>query len=152
MRCGCAAGRGPLGLRLETARFYIDRATYVVPNMRLLPTKAVTVLAQQLVQLRQQSCAAKAMKYEALAEYQLALDRRAIDWNASARHRRGCLPRNIGSSATTVVLVIDAGSRRWSSPSARCRASTARIGGAAAKQFYEGLKLGDFDQSLLCRC
>src|SRR5690606_4931178 len=78
---------GPLGLVWKQRRFAIGRAIAVVPNLR-----AVSEEGRRLFQrnswfgLRQQRLRGEGSEFEALAEYHPGMDRRAIDWNASARH------------------------------------------------------------------
>ena len=58
--------------------------------------------------LRQQKLRGEGHEYEALAEYQPGMDRRAIDWNASARHVKLLAKEYRVERDNRVVLAIDA--------------------------------------------
>src|SRR3546814_3009213 len=79
--------RGPLGLVWKQRRFAVDGRIGVVPSLR-----AVSEEGKRLFQrnswfgLRQQRLRGEGSEFEALAEYRPEMDRRAIDWTASASH------------------------------------------------------------------
>jgi uncharacterized protein (DUF58 family) len=133
---------GPLGLVWKQRRFAIDRAISVVPNMRL-----VTDEGRRLFQrnswfgLRQQKLRGEGHEYEALAEYQPGMDRRAIDWNASARHVKLLAKEYRVERDNRVVLAIDAGRTMAEPVGAMPRVD--RAVSAALLLAYAGLKLGD---------
>ena len=99
---------GPLGLVWKQRRFAIDGAIHIVPSLG-----AVTDEGSRLFQrnswfgLRQQRFRGEGTEYESLAEYQPGMDRRAIDWNASARHVKLLAKEYRVERDNRVVLAID---------------------------------------------
>lgn len=133
---------GPLGLVWKQRRFALDRAISVVPSLR-----SVTEEGSRLFQrnswfgLRQQQLRGEGTEYEALAEYQPGMDRRAIDWNASARHIKLLAKEYRVERDNRVVLAIDAGRTMAEPVSGMPRVD--RAVSAALLLAYAGLKLGD---------
>ena len=133
---------GPLGLVWKQRKFAIDGAINVVPSLR-----AVTDEGSRLFQrnswfgLRQQRFRGEGTEYEALAEYQAGMDRRAIDWNASARHVKLLAKEYRVERDNRVVLAIDAGRRMAEPVGGMPRVD--RAVSAALLLAYVGLKLND---------
>ncbi|MDZ3832159.1 MAG: DUF58 domain-containing protein [Sphingopyxis sp.] len=133
---------GPLGLVWKQRRFAIDRAISVVPSLR-----AVTEEGSRLFQrnswfgLRQQRFRGEGTEYEALAEYHPGMDRRAIDWNASARHVKLLAKEYRVERDNRVVLAIDGGRTMAEPVGGMPRVD--RAVSAALLLAYVGLKLGD---------
>ncbi|MGL3822062.1 DUF58 domain-containing protein [Sphingopyxis sp. R3-92] len=133
---------GPLGLVWKQRRFAIDRAIGVVPSLR-----AVTEEGSRLFQrnswfgLRQQQLRGEGSEFEALAEYQPGMDRRAIDWNASARHVKLLAKEYRVERDNRVVLAIDGGRTMAEPVGGMPRVD--RAVSAALLLAYVGLKLGD---------
>lgn len=133
---------GPLGLVWKQRRFAIDGRVGIVPNLR-----AVTEEGSRLFQrnswfgLRQQKLRGEGTEYEALAEYQPGMDRRAIDWNASARHVKLLAKEYRVERDNRVVLAIDAG-RTMAEPVGDMP-RVDRAVSAALLLAYVGLKLND---------
>ena len=133
---------GPLGLVWKQRRFALDRAISVVPSLR-----SVTEEGSRLFQrnswfgLRQQQLRGEGTEYEALAEYQPGMDRRAIDWNASARHIKLLAKEYRVERDNRVVLAIDAGRTMAEPVGGMPRVD--RAVSAALLLAYAGLKLGD---------
>jgi len=133
---------GPLGLVWKQRRFAIDGAIDVVPSLR-----AVTDEGSRLFQrnswfgLRQQRLRGEGSEYEALAEYQAGMDRRAIDWNASARHVKLLAKEYRVERDNRVVLAIDSGRTMAEPVGGMPRVD--RAVSAALLLAYVGLKLND---------
>ena len=133
---------GPLGLVWKQRRFAIDRPISVVPSLR-----AVTQEGSRLFQrnssfgLRQQRLRGEGSEFEALAEYQPGMDRRAIDWNASARHVKLLAKEYRVERDNRVVLAIDGG-RTMAEPAGGVP-RVDRAVSAALLLAYVGLKLND---------
>ena len=133
---------GPLGLVWKQRRFPIDRAIEVLPSLR-----AVSEEGRRLFQrnswfgLRQQKFRGEGAEFEALAEYQAGMDRRAIDWNASARHVKLLAKEYRVERDNRVVLAIDAGRTMAEPVGGMPRVD--RAVSAALLLAYAGLKLGD---------
>ena len=133
---------GPLGLVWKQRRFAIDRSIAVVPSLR-----AVTEEGRRLFQrnswfgLRQQRLRGEGSEFEALAEYQPGMDRRAIDWSASARHVKLLAKEYRVERDNRVVLAIDGGRTMAEPVGGMPRVD--RAVSAALLLAYAGLKLGD---------
>ena len=133
---------GPLGLVWKQRRFPIDAAINVVPSLR-----AVTDEGSRLFQrnswfgLRQQRFRGEGTEYESLAEYQPGMDRRAIDWNASARHVKLLAKEYRVERDNRVVLAIDSGRTMAEPVGGMPRVD--RAVSAALLLAYVGLKLND---------
>lgn len=133
---------GPLGLVWKQRKFAIDGAIQIVPSLR-----AVTEEGSRLFQrnswfgLRQQRFRGEGTEYEALAEYQPGMDRRAIDWNASARHVKLLAKEYRVERDNRVVLAIDGGRTMAEPVGGMPRVD--RAVSAALLLAYVGLKLND---------
>lgn len=101
---------GPLGLIWKQRRFAIDGAIQIVPSLRSV-TEGGNRLFQRgaLFGLRQLNMGGEGSEFEALAEYQAGMDRRAIDWNASARHVKLLAKEFRIERDNRIVIAIDAG-------------------------------------------
>ena len=134
--------RGPLGLVWKQRKFAVDGSIAVVPSLR-----AVTEEGRRLFQrnswfgLRQQRMRGEGAEFEALAEYQPGMDRRAIDWNASARHVKLFAKEYRVERDNRVVLAIDAG--RTMSELVGGMPRVDRAVSAALLLAYVGLKMND---------
>ena len=133
---------GPLGLVWKQRKFAIDGTINVVPSLR-----AVTDEGRRLFQrnswfgLRQQRFRGEGTEYESLAEYQPGMDRRAIDWNASARHVKLLAKEYRVERDNRVVLAIDGGRTMAEPVGGMPRVD--RAVSAALLLAYVGLKLND---------
>lgn len=133
---------GPLGLVWKQRRFAIGGAINIVPSLR-----AVTDEGSRLFQrnswfgLRQQRFRGEGTEYESLAEYQPGMDRRAIDWNASARHVKLLAKEYRVERDNRVVLAIDGGRTMAEPVGGMPRVD--RAVSAALLLAYVGLKLND---------
>ncbi|QCB56547.1 DUF58 domain-containing protein [Sphingopyxis sp. PAMC25046] len=133
---------GPLGLVWKQRKFEIGGAINVVPSLR-----AVTDEGSRLFQrnswfgLRQQRFRGEGTEFEALAEYQPGMDRRAIDWNASARHVKLLAKEYRVERDNRVVLAIDSGRTMAEPVGGMPRVD--RAASAALLLAYVGLKLND---------
>ncbi|HWW58744.1 MAG TPA: DUF58 domain-containing protein [Sphingopyxis sp.] len=133
---------GPLGLVWKQRRFAIGGTINIVPSLR-----AVTEEGSRLFQrnswfgLRQQRFRGEGTEFEALAEYQPGMDRRAIDWNASARHVKLLAKEYRVERDNRVVLAIDSGRTMAEPVGGMPRVD--RAVSAALLLAYVGLKLND---------
>ncbi len=134
--------RGPLGLVWKQRKFGVDGSIAVVPSLR-----AVTEEGSRLFQrnswfgLRQQRIRGEGAEYEALAEYQPGMDRRAIDWNATARHVKLLAKEYRVERDNRVVLAIDGGRTMAEPVDGMPRVD--RAVSAALLLAYVGLKMND---------
>ena len=133
---------GPFGLVWKQRSFALGRSIAVVPSLR-----AVAEEGRRLFQrnswfgLRQQQLRGEGSEYEALAEYQPGMDRRAIDWNASARHVKLLAKEYRVERDNRVVLAIDGGRTMAEPVGGMPRVD--RAVSAALLLAFAGLKLGD---------
>ncbi|HWV61543.1 MAG TPA: DUF58 domain-containing protein, partial [Sphingopyxis sp.] len=133
---------GPLGLVWKQRKFEIDGAIHIVPSLR-----AVTDEGSRLFQrnswfgLRQQRFRGEGTEFESLAEYQPGMDRRAIDWTASARHVKLLAKEYRVERDNRVVLAIDSGRTMAEPVGGMPRVD--RAVSAALLLAYVGLKLND---------
>ena len=133
---------GPLGLVWKQRKFPIDGMINVVPSLR-----AVTDDGSRLFQrgswfgLRQQRFRGEGAEFESLAEYQPGMDRRAIDWTASARHVKLLAKEYRVERDNRVVLAIDSGRTMAEPVGGMPRVD--RAVSAALLLAYVGLKLND---------
>lgn len=133
---------GPLGLVWKQRRFGLDRVISVVPSLRLVSEESSRLFQRNSwFGLRQQQLRGEGSEYESLAEYQPGMDRRAIDWNASARHVKLLAREYRVERDNRVVLAIDSG-RTMSEPVDGVP-RVDRAVSAALLLAYAGLKLGD---------
>lgn len=133
---------GPLGLVWKQRRFAINGQIGIVPSMR-----AVTEQGSRLFQrdswfgLRQQPRGGEGSEFESLTEYQPGMDRRAIDWNQSARHHRLLAKEYRIERDNRVILAIDGGRTMAEPVDGMPRVD--RAVSAALLLAYVGLKLND---------
>lgn len=133
---------GPIGLVWKQHKFPIGGSIAVVPSLR-----AVTEEGNRLFQrnswfgLRQQRIRGEGTEFEALAEYQAGMDRRAIDWNASARHVKLLAKEYRVERDNRVVLAIDSGRTMAEHVGGMPRVD--RAVSAALLLAYVGLKMSD---------
>ena len=108
--------RGPLGLAILQRRFAEHREIAVVPSLRSVREDGLKLFRRDAqFGLRQQMLVGEGSEYEALGEYQPGMDRRSIDWTASARHVKLLAKEYRIERDNRLVLAIDAG-RTMSEP------------------------------------
>jgi uncharacterized protein (DUF58 family) len=102
---------GPLGLLLRTVRIPLAEPLRVVAN-----TPAVRAAALRFFGQRESSAGLKierflgdGSEFDALREFMPGLDRRAIDWKASARHTKLLAREYRAERSHQVVLAVDTG-------------------------------------------
>jgi uncharacterized protein (DUF58 family) len=108
--------QGPLGLAVRQRRYNEHREIAVVPNLRSVREDGLRLFRRDAqFGLRQQLLVGEGSEYEALAEYQPGMDRRSIDWTASARHVKLLAKEYRIERDNRLVIAIDAG-RTMSEP------------------------------------
>lgn len=132
---------GPLGLALRIREIAVGRQITIVPDIRLVREKAPLLLRDAQMGEMARIDRGEGSEFESLTEWQSGMERRAIDWNQSARHmtllaREYRIERN-----NQIVFAIDSG-RVMCEPVGGLprvdRAISAALLGA-----YSALKLGD---------
>ncbi|OYW45718.1 MAG: DUF58 domain-containing protein [Sphingomonadales bacterium 32-68-7] len=101
---------GPLGLAHRQAHRRFDHAVRVWPD--LSPVRSPTLqafLRDAQFGLVARRVRGEGSQFEALSEYQAGMDRRRIDWKASARHTRLYARENESERDNQVVLAFDCG-------------------------------------------
>ncbi len=103
--------QGPLGLVRRADRRRFDAVVPVTPDLAGVGRRAVEHLSSRDAQLGQrlERYAGQGTEFHALREWSTGLDRRDIDWKASARHTR-LLSRELRAERNhQIVLALDTG-------------------------------------------
>jgi len=102
---------GPLGLVRRTTVRRLDREIPVVPNLGLVRRRAVEHFSSRdaLAGLKVERYPGEGSEFHALREFSIGLDRRAIDWKASARHTRLLARETRAERNHQLVLALDGG-------------------------------------------
>lgn len=82
--------RSPLGMMERVARVPVDVQVPITPNVKAVKAAAIRLFqsSEFLTGLKHQRYIGDGSEFEALREYRPGLDHRAMDWKASARHRK----------------------------------------------------------------
>lgn len=101
---------GPLGLAWKQRRDALDTRILVTPDIRPVRERGAHLFLRSalhgvIAQLERGDGA----EFEALADFQPGMDRRAIDWKQSARHSRLLAKEFRTERNNTIVFAIDAG-------------------------------------------
>jgi|GEM_PF-56513 len=102
---------GPLGLMRWTARFVLDHPVDAIPDLDLVRGVALSAISSRNAPAgaKVERFAGDGSEFHAMRAFVPGLDRRWIDWKASARHRR-LLAREVRAERNhQVVLAIDTG-------------------------------------------
>jgi uncharacterized protein (DUF58 family) len=102
---------GPLGLVARTKRSAIGRTVAVVPDLRPVRAAAFRYFGSRELEagVQVERFVGDGSELDGLREYAAGLDPRAIDWKASARHRK-LLSRDFRAERNhQVVLAVDTG-------------------------------------------
>ena len=100
---------GPFGLVSVQKRVRIDRAVRVAPDVTTVREEALKLASRHQLGETLQRRRGEGTEFEALAEFQTGMDRRAIDWKHSARHRTLLAREYRTERNQNVVMAIDAG-------------------------------------------
>lgn len=106
-----ARWRGPFGLMRRTVRHQVAAEIDVVPNLRAVRAAALRFFSNRdfLAGLKVEHYVGDGSEFESLREYMPGLDHRAIDWKASARHRKLLSQEFRAERNHQVVLTVDTG-------------------------------------------
>ncbi len=133
---------GPLGLIWHQARIEADHTLPILPDVEAVRRQGAQVFRRHAVQgLLAQSDRGDGSDFDALVEFRSGMDRRAIDWKQSARHRKLFAKEYRTERNSQIVFAIDAG-RQMSDPVA----GVPRVDRAVSAALLTGwlaLKLGD---------
>ncbi len=134
--------QGPLGLVWRQRATRVDRSVLVTPDVRSVRSDAVTLLTREArTGMTVQFETGHGGEFDALAQYQPGMDRRRIDWKASARHSALLAKEYRAERDNNIVLAFDCG-RTMVEPVANV-ARLDRAITAGLLVAYLSLKLGD---------
>ena len=102
---------GPLGLMERSTRLALEQRVGVVPNLGAVRAIALRMFADRsfMAGLKVERYLGDGTEFESLREYVPGLDHRAIDWKASAKHRKLLSQEFRAERNHQVVLAVDAG-------------------------------------------
>lgn len=107
---------GPLGLAWRQAKIDGDRTLPILPDIEAVRRQGAQVFQRHAVQgLLAQSDRGDGTDFDALVEFRSGVDRRAIDWKQSARHRKLYAKEYRTERNSQIVFAIDSG-RQMSEP------------------------------------
>ena len=139
--------QGPLGLmwrqRVDELSFEIP----VIPNTRLVKEKALEIFTRDATFGNKiQELKGEGTEFDALAEFMPGMDKRAIDWKHSARHKQ-LLAREYRTERNhNIVFAFDSGhlmSEDMTDPQGRAVTKLDRALNAAMLMSFVSLKIGD---------
>lgn len=134
--------RGPLGFAWQQRRIGLDSNILILPDVRPVQERGAQVFQRHALQgLIAQINRGDGTDFDALVEYRSGMDRRAIDWKQSARHRKLHAKEFRSERNNQIVFAIDGG-RQMSEPVA----GLPRVDRAVSAMLLTGwvaLKLGD---------
>jgi len=102
---------GPFGLLARQRVENVDRKVAVVPNVRAVRAAALRFFSSRefLHGLKVEHYIGDGSEFESLREYMPGFDHRAINWKASARHRKLLCQEFRAERNHQVILAIDSG-------------------------------------------
>jgi len=101
---------GPLGLGARQTANPIDKTVRIWPDLSPVRSPDLqTFLRNAQIGLINRRIRGEGTQFEALSEYQPGMDRRRIDWKASARHTRLFARENESERSNQIVFAFDCG-------------------------------------------
>jgi len=102
--------RGPLGLGARQVSQPLDTEIRIWPDLSPVRSKELqTFLRDELTGLIARRIRGEGTQFEALSEYEPGMDRRRIDWKASARHNHLYARENESERNNQIVFAFDCG-------------------------------------------
>lgn len=102
--------QGPLGLGARQVRRALDQTVRVWPDLSPVRSPELqTFLRNAQIGLIARRIRGEGTQFEALSEYEPGMDRRRIDWKASARHTRLFARENESERNNQIVFAFDCG-------------------------------------------
>ena len=101
---------GPLGLGARQVSYPLEQAVRIWPDLSPVRSKDLqTFLRNAQTGLIARRIRGEGTQFEALSEYEPGMDRRRIDWKASARHTRLYARENESERNNQIVFAFDCG-------------------------------------------
>jgi uncharacterized protein (DUF58 family) len=101
---------GPLGLGARQVAYPLERMVRIWPDLSPVRSKDLqTFLRNAQTGLIARRIRGEGTQFEALSEYEPGMDRRRIDWKASARHTRLYARENESERNNQIVFAFDCG-------------------------------------------
>ncbi|MFU7527539.1 DUF58 domain-containing protein [Qipengyuania sp. ASV99] len=101
---------GPLGLGARHAKLALDTAVRIWPDLSPVRSKELqTFMRDAQTGLIARRIRGEGTQFEALSEYEAGMDRRRIDWKASARHNHLYARENESERDNQIVFAFDCG-------------------------------------------
>ncbi len=101
---------GPLGLGARQVSYPLDQAVRIWPDLSPVRSPDLqTFLRNAQLGLIARRIRGEGTQFEALSEYEPGMDRRRIDWKASARHTRLFARENESERNNQIVFAFDCG-------------------------------------------
>ncbi|MEM6494271.1 MAG: DUF58 domain-containing protein [Pseudomonadota bacterium] len=133
---------GPLGLGARQQTRALDEAVRIWPDLSPVRSKEMqTFLRDAQTGLIARRIRGEGTQFEALSEYEAGMDRRRIDWKASARHNHLYARENESERNNQIVFAFDCGQAMCEPVDAMPRID--RAVSAALACSYVALKSGD---------
>jgi uncharacterized protein (DUF58 family) len=133
---------GPLGLGARQQRLPVDRAVRIWPNVAAVRSPTFqTLLKDAQFGVIARRIRGEGTQFEALSEYEPGMDRRRIDWKASARHARLYAKEFEAERNNQIVFAFDCGQAMCEPVGGLARID--RAVSAALATAYVALKGGD---------
>ncbi len=102
--------RGPFGLTARVISPLIGKNIPVVPNVRAVRSAAIRFFAEDaILGLKLDRRKGDGSEFDALREYVVGMDHRAIDWKHSARHRKLVCKEFRAERNHQIVVALDTG-------------------------------------------
>jgi uncharacterized protein (DUF58 family) len=133
---------GPLGLAFRQAHRQLDRQVRIWPDLSPVRSPVLQAFLRdaQFGQIARR-IRGEGTQFEALSEYEPGMDRRRIDWKASARHTRLYARENEAERDNQIVFAFDCGQAMCEPVEGQPRID--RAVSAALMAAYVALKGGD---------
>lgn len=134
--------RGPFGLAWQQRIVPLDVSLAILPDIRPVRQRGATLFQRHaLAGLVTQIERGEGTDFDALVEYRSGMDRRAIDWKQSARHRNLYAKEYRTERNNQIVFALDAG-RQMAEPVAGLPRIDRAVS-AALLTAWVALRLGD---------